>query len=181
MNSQNQTIVAFIGGGNMSSSIIGGLIGSGWPGDNFRVSDPQDAQRDKLQGRFAVRCFKDNNDCVEDADVVVLSVKPQMLKHAVESIGPSITARTPLLISIAAGINSASIANWIGREIPIVRVMPNTPALVNCGVSGLFAGSLATTDQKKLAEQLMRAVGEVIWVEHEDLIDTVTGVSGSGP
>ncbi|MGB5708276.1 MAG: pyrroline-5-carboxylate reductase [Arenicellales bacterium] len=181
MSNPDRPIVAFIGGGNMSSSIIGGLIKSGWPTEKIRVSDPVAEQRQKLITQYSIYCFEENGACVDGAEVVVLGVKPQMLKEAVASIADQLSEQTPLLVSIAAGIPSDSIISWIGRELPFIRVMPNTPALVNCGVSGLFANSLTTKPQRQLAESLMHAVGEVIWVNDENLIDTVTGVSGSGP
>lgn len=181
MNNQYEPTIAFIGGGNMSSSIIGGLINSGWSNQKIRASDPDDFQRQKLSDKFAVSCFKENAACADDAEVIVLAVKPQKLEQAVSSIATLLASKQPLIISIAAGIPSESILKWIGKDLPIIRVMPNTPALVNSGVSGLFAGSLVTPPQTELAEYLMQAVGEVVWVEREDLIDTVTGVSGSGP
>ena len=165
----------------MSTSIIGGLIHSGWPNKNIRVSDPVEAQRHELENKFGVQCFSENPDCAEPADVVVLGVKPQILEAAVNSISHAIKLSEPLVISIAAGIPSDSIVRWIGRDLPVVRVMPNTPALVNRGVSGMYATPQVDQAQKGLAEQLLRAVGEVVWVENEELIDTVTGVSGSGP
>ena len=181
MNKQIQPTVAFVGGGNMSSSIIGGLINSGWSNKNIRVADPLDSQRQKLYDEFDISCFEENTGCVIGAGVVVLAVKPQIIEQALVPIANSLASEQPLIISIAAGIPSESILRWIGKDLPIIRVMPNTPALVNSGVSGLFAGSLVTPTQADLAEQLMRAVGEVVWVEQESLIDTVTGISGSGP
>ncbi|MCY3767899.1 MAG: pyrroline-5-carboxylate reductase [Gammaproteobacteria bacterium] len=175
------TTLAFVGGGNMARSIIGGLISSDWPADRILVSDPSGSQRDFLQTQFNVSCFADNCQCVETADIVILAVKPQRLKQALDSIRNPLIARRPLLISIAAGIRSTTIAHWVGGALPIVRVMPNTPALVNCGVSGLMANPLASDQQKRDSEQIMRAVGEVVWVDSDEDIDTVTGISGSGP
>lgn len=165
----------------MSTSIIGGLIKSGWPNQNIRVSDPLETQRHDLENEFGVRCFSENTDCVAHADVVMLGVKPQILEVAVNSIAAELNSTNPLIVSIAAGISSNSIIKWIGRDLAVVRVMPNTPALVNSGVSGMYATPQVEQLQKELAERLMRSVGEVVWVEREDLIDTVTGVSGSGP
>ena len=173
--------LAFIGGGNMARSIIGGLVSSGWPVDRVRVSDPSRSQRDFLEDEFNLSCFEDNGQCVETAETVILAVKPQVLRQALDSIRDPLVARQPLLISIAAGIRSTTIARWVGEEIPIVRVMPNTPALVNCGISGMMANPLASDQQKRDAEQIMRAVGEIVWVDSDEDIDTVTGISGSGP
>ncbi len=176
--------LAFIGGGNMARSIIGGLVSSGWPVDRIRVSDPSGSQRGILEDQFNLSCFEDNGQCVETADIVMLAVKPQVLRQALDSIRDPLVVRQPLLISIAAGIRSTTLAHWVGEEIPkipIIRVMPNTPALVNCGISGMMANPLASDQQKRDAEQIMRAVGEVVWVDSDEDIDTVTGISGSGP
>ncbi len=176
----NQSI-AFIGGGNMARSIIGGLITAGWSKEKLFASDPLADQRDNLENDFGIKCFDDNNQCIEHADIVVFSVKPQMMKAVVQSSGPALVKKQPLLISIAAGIRMADILSWAGKTMAFIRVMPNTPALVNCGVSGLLANDLATDDQRNAAENIMRAVGEIVWVNNESDIDAVTGVSGSGP
>lgn len=176
--------IAFIGGGNMARSIIGGLISSCWQADNIFVSDPSKAQRNLLAQQFNIACYEHNKQCASRANIVVLSVKPQVLKQAVQSIR-TILKHNPLLISIVAGIKISTIIKWLGeempQEIPIVRAMPNTPALVNCGVSGLLANAHADSFHKQTAAQIMQAVGQVIWVDSESDIDTVTGISGSGP
>jgi pyrroline-5-carboxylate reductase len=179
--SSEPPVVGFIGGGNMAASIIGGLLSAGWPAQNIRVSDPQEKQRDSLTERFGICCFDDNVTCIDSADVVIFAVKPQVLRAAVESVAITLRENTPLLVSIVAGISCDDTLRWVGANLPFVRVMPNTPALVNQGVSGLFANKFASSKQKQLSESLMRAVGEVVWVQDEKLIDTVTGVSGSGP
>ena len=175
------TKLAFIGGGNMSRSIIGGLVSSGWQGSNISVSDPVAEQRDLLQESFGVNCYEDNNHCIEQADVVIFSVKPQILKLAALSVNQQIVRDKPLLISIAAGIKISQVLNWIGMDLPFIRVMPNTPALINQGVSGLLANDLASVANKSDAEVIMQAVGPVVWVNEEKNIDAVTGISGSGP
>lgn len=165
----------------MTSSIAGGLIRSGWPADQITVSDPMDEQRKSLQKQLGIRTTADNLECLEASDIVVLAVKPQVLKQVVGSIASGLRARKPLVVSIAAGIPSASILGWIGSELPLVRVMPNTPALVGQGVSGLYATSATSAEQRALTTKIMAAVGATVWVDSEPLIDTVTGVSGSGP
>ncbi len=181
-NSSSETpVIAFIGGGNMAASIIGGLLGSGWLAKDIRVSDPQEKQRESLTERFGICCFDDNVGCIKPADIVIFAVKPQVLRAAVESVATTLRENTPLLVSIVAGISCDDTLRWVGANLPFVRVMPNTPALVNQGVSGLYANSFVTNRQKQLAESLMRAVGKVVWVPDEKMIDTVTGVSGSGP
>jgi len=181
MQSFPDKVIAFIGGGNMASSIIGGLVSSGWPASMIRVSDPVDSQRENLSQKFGVQCYEDNQLCIESADVVILAVKPQMLRQVVTPISSSLQDSTPLIISIVAGISSRDTMDWIGVNLPFIRVMPNTPALVNRGVSGLYATSSTSDSQRELAATLMKSVGEVVWVNQESLIDTVTGVSGSGP
>ncbi len=177
------TKIAFIGGGNMARGIIGGLINSGWAAGDLSVADPVGAQREGVAERFGVGCFEDNARCAERGDVVVLAVKPQLMRPAVESVAEALQRRSakPLLISVAAGIRCDDVLRWAGGALALVRVMPNTPALVNAGISGLFANDLVTAQQRALAQTILRAVGETVWVEREALIDTVTGVSGSGP
>ena len=175
------TKLAFIGGGNMTGSIIGGLINSGWLAGNLFASDPATERREKLYKQFRITCFADNAECAEQGDAVVLAVKPQFLRQAVESIATVLQQQKPLLISIAAGIRCADVLRWAGGQLALVRVMPNTPALVNAGISGMFANELVDEARRKLAQSIMHAAGETLWVERETLLDTVTGVSGSGP
>jgi len=173
--------IAFIGGGNMALSIIGGLITSGWSNNHIYVSDPSFEQRKNLQSRFNINCFENNEDCIMEADTVIFATKPQMLKQAAQSVGQQLAEQRPLIISIAAGVISSDILRWLGIELPLVRVMPNTPALINRGVSGFYSNDLCTESQRTLAETIMQAVGKVVWVDSEKDIDTVTGISGSGP
>ena len=174
-------LIAFIGGGNMAGSIIGGLVASGWPADRIRVADPDDGRREAVIREHGVDAWRDNDECVDGADIVVLAVKPQVLRDVVSPLADRLAQGNPLLISIAAGIRSGDILGWTGADLPIVRVMPNTPALVNRGVSGLWANDRTDARQRAEAERTMSAVGRVVWVDDEALIDTVTGVSGSGP
>jgi pyrroline-5-carboxylate reductase len=173
--------IAFIGGGNMANSIIGGLVSSGWPTTSIVASDPSVEQRVLLESSFAVNTFEENKAAVEEAEIVVFSVKPQVMKQAIESVQIELIRSNPLIISIAAGIRTSDALRWIGQDMAFVRVMPNTPALVNSGVSGLLANAGTSSSQKQIASQIMEAVGQVVWVENEEDIDTVTGISGSGP
>ncbi len=173
--------IAFIGGGNMAASIIGGLLASGWPANAIRVADPSAERRAFLESEHGITCFTDNGECISDAGSVVLAVKPQVLRDVVAPLSGQLGEQQPLLISIVAGIRSADVLGWIGAELPYVRVMPNTPALVNRGVSGLWANEHTGEEQRARAEETMRAVGAVVWVDDEAGIDAVTGVSGSGP
>ncbi len=178
---QKTTVIAFVGGGNMAGSIIGGLVASGWPVENIRVSDPDPERRKMLAQHYGVTCLADNVRCIQGVDAVILSVKPQVMKEVVIPLRTVLQHECPLLISIAAGIRSTDILRWVGRELAFVRVMPNTPALIRKGVSGLWANVWTVPVQRDMAEETMGAVGDVVWVNAESEIDIVTGISGSGP
>ena len=175
------SITAFIGSGNMARSLIGGLVDSGTAPESILASDPDAAQRQRLTEQFKVRTCDDNTTVAEIADVLVMAVKPQVMREALLPLGPILRERRPLLISIAAGVTIDSMTAWIGGQPAIVRVMPNTPALVGAGASGLFANEAVSNTQREVAQSIMQAVGVSVWVSHEALIDTVTAVSGSGP
>ena len=171
--------IAFIGAGNMAASLIGGLLAQGIPASHIRASDPGAEQRAKIAGEHGIALFTDNAEAILDADVIVLATKPQELKDVCLALAPSLQDGQ-LLVSIAAGISCASLGNWLGAR-PIVRCMPNTPALLRQGVSGLYANAEVNPTQRELAEQLLAAVGMALWLENEQQIDAVTAVSGSGP
>ena len=171
--------IAFIGAGNMAASLIGGLLAQGIPASHIRASDPGAEQRAKIAAEHGIALFADNAEAILDADVVVLATKPQVLKDVCLALAPSLQDGQ-LLVSIAAGISCASLGNWLGAR-PIVRCMPNTPALLRQGVSGLYANAEVNPTQRELAEQLLAAVGMALWLENEQQIDAVTAVSGSGP
>jgi pyrroline-5-carboxylate reductase len=165
----------------MASSIIGGLIKKGHPAANIAASDPLAGNLQKLAMLGPVITKNSNADAVRDANVVVLAVKPQVLKTVAEDLAPALTAKKPLVISIAAGIELASLERWLGSDIPIVRCMPNTPALIQLGATGLYANSLVSTTQRETADQVLASIGIARWVESEDALHAVTAVSGSGP
>ncbi|MFV1972432.1 MAG: pyrroline-5-carboxylate reductase [Thiohalobacterales bacterium] len=173
--------LAFIGGGNMAGSLIGGLIADGWNPGSIRVADPDPQQTDRLVQRFAVTTTQDNRSALEQADAVVLAVKPQVMKAVVDELVEVIAAQQPLVISIAAGIRETALRDWLGKDTAIVRTMPNTPALVQSGATALFANPAVSEEQRNLAESVLRAVGLTLWVDNEDLMDAVTALSGSGP
>jgi pyrroline-5-carboxylate reductase len=173
--------LAFIGAGNMAASIIGGLVGKGFAPQHIVASDPQPATLERLKAVAPVRTVEDNAEAIAAADVVVLAVKPQVLRAVLEPLGAALQQRRPLIISIAAGIQIASIERWLGAPLPIVRCMPNTPALVRCGATGLFANAAVDAQQRALADDILRAVGIALWVDSEAQLDAVTAVSGSGP
>ncbi len=171
--------IGFIGAGNMARSLIGGLIASGLPGGNIRASDPDAGKGRALADDFGIATGDDNQRIVDDCDVVVLSVKPQVLKGVCESL----RARPDCLyLSIAAGIPTRAIGRWLGGgELAIVRAMPNTPALLQASASALYANPQTSAAQRESAEAILRAVGLALWLEDEEQMDAVTAVSGSGP
>ena len=173
--------IAFIGAGNMASSIIGGLATEGFDPQSITASDPHPESLVNLQKLAPVKITNDNHQAIADADVVVLAVKPQMMKPVLEDLACSAQQHKPLIISIAAGIKSNSLDTWLGGDMSIVRCMPNTPALVQTGATALFANAMVNGEQKMLADRILRAVGTVLWVEQEEALDAVTAVSGSGP
>lgn len=173
--------IAFIGGGNMARSLIGGLIAGGCPPAQLRVADPQAEQLDYLRNKFGVHVTSDNADAVAGAEIVVLAVKPQIMRDAATAIRAAVASQSTLVISIAAGIDVAALQRWLGADTAIVRCMPNTPALVRAGATALYANPKVTEAQREKAESILRAVGIVQWVGEESLMDAVTALSGSGP
>lgn len=174
--------LTFVGGGNMASALIGGLIATGAQPRDFRVVEPFAAQRDKLAARFAgIALFGEPTAAaVSGADLVVLAVKPQQMREAAQALAPHI-GNVPAVMSIAAGTRIRDMTRWLGGYTRIVRAMPNTPALVGAGISGMFAASDVVADSRALAARVLEAVGAVIEVEREELLDAVTGISASGP
>ncbi|MGD8573834.1 MAG: pyrroline-5-carboxylate reductase, partial [Gammaproteobacteria bacterium] len=173
--------ITFIGGGNMATSLIGGLLNSHTSPEQIRVAEPDSERRDALARRFGIRAFEANADAAAEADVIVIAVKPQVLREVAVGLADTVQARRPLVMSIAAGIAEPDISRWLGGDAAVVRTMPNTPALLKSGASALFANTRVSEEQRELAESIMRAVGITVWVEDERLMDAVTAVSGSGP
>ena len=173
--------IAFIGGGNMATSLIAGLIDEGVPPDTVWVTDVDEARLALLQERYEVRTTGDNDVAVSRAQTVVLAVKPQVMADVVHGIAGSARAGEPLIVSIAAGVTEAKIREGLGYDAAIVRTMPNTPALVRAGATALYANASTATEQRARADAILRAVGLTVWVDDESLIDAVTAVSGSGP
>jgi pyrroline-5-carboxylate reductase len=174
--------IAFIGGGNMTRAIVAGLRQSRFPAQRIFISEPLESQREILLDEFPGSVVTGDNDAVlRDATSVVLAVKPQVLPAVCKRLATSVQERKPLVISIAAGIHSRSIENWLGGNLAIVRVMPNQPAILRLGVSGMFANERANAEDIARATEILSAVGSVVIVDTEDDIDTVTAVSGTGP
>jgi pyrroline-5-carboxylate reductase len=174
--------IGFIGGGNMARAVVRGLIDSGYDASAIAVADPQDAARDALVRDFpGITVEAENSAVVVGADCVVLAVKPQVLPGICPALVETVQRQRPMIVSIAAGVRGDDIDKWLGGDLAVVRVMPNQPALLRLGVSGLYANPKTTPDQVEIATQIMQAVGTVIPVDSETLIDSVTAVSGSGP
>jgi pyrroline-5-carboxylate reductase len=173
--------IGFIGGGNMATSLISGLTAAGHEPSNIWVSDINAEQLKSLAERLKVNVTASNEMVVNESDVVVLAVKPQIMRDVAKQIAPAIRQRKPLVVSIAAGISERSLSAWLGEDIAIVRCMPNTPALVLTGATALHANDKVGTEQRSMAENILRSVGIALWVKDEKELDAVTAVSGSGP
>ena len=173
--------VRFVGAGNMATSLIGGLINRGFLPSQITASDPGGHQRQVVTEKFGVKTFSDNNEHFGIPDVVVLAVKPQIMKQVALDVAESVIETGALVISIAAGIKIEHLEQWISKDIPIVRSMPNTPALIGEGATGIFANANVSREQKHLTEAILDSVGISHWVDEEYKIDVVTALSGSGP
>ncbi len=173
--------IAFVGAGNMASSIIGGLLDSGHPADRISAADPFPDSLERLRAVAPVAVYGDNAAAVEGADIVILAVKPQVMAEAAGSIATAVQTSRSLVISIAAGVTIASMQSRLGPDAAIVRCMPNTPALVGSGASGLFANDNTSAQQRAFAELALSAVGITCWVDSEAELDAITALSGSGP
>jgi pyrroline-5-carboxylate reductase len=170
--------IAFIGGGNMASAIIGGLIRQGMPAQQIQVIEPMTAQKDKLKQQWDIRVFEEAGVSLTSATLVVWAIKPQMFRDAAMPV--SVYGQHALHLSVAAGIRSESIALWLNSQ-RVVRAMPNTPALVGKGISGLFARAGVTAADRLAVERVIKTTGDFLWLAEETQLDAVTALSGSGP
>jgi pyrroline-5-carboxylate reductase len=173
--------IVFIGGGNMGRALLGGLIADGTPAERLAAAEPDPARRAALASEFGMRTALQGADLVGEASVVVLAVKPQVLRDVARGLADHFGGRRPLVVSIVAGVTEADIDAWLGGGFPIVRCMPNTPALVRQGISALHANARVAAEQRAQAQRILAAVGSVVWVPDETQLDAVTAVSGSGP
>jgi pyrroline-5-carboxylate reductase len=173
--------IAIIGAGNMGSALISGLIKNNHPSDHILASDCSIEKLQALKNNFGINTSQENIKAIEFADVVIFAIKPQLFQTIAIDLAQTIHKRNPLILSVAAGIREASIQQWLGEKTAIVRVMPNTPALINCGAAGLYANACVTQEQRNIAESILRSVGVTVWLEDEKSIDTVTALSGCGP
>ena len=172
-------IITFIGGGNMAGALIGGL--SDAPGDHhIRVADPDENVRAALEARHGVQTHADGRAALPGADIVVLAVKPQVTPAVMAEIGPGLGPEQ-LLLSVAAGITLDALHGWIAADVPVVRTMPNSPALLGLGVTGLYADERCSEAHRAQADLVMGACGQTVWLAEEDQLDAVTAISGSGP
>lgn len=170
--------ICFIGGGNMASALIGGMLGRGMSPAHIRVAEIDPEGRARLRSQFGVTAVDNIADAVSGSDMIVLAVKPQQLREVAQRLAGLLAGQ--LLISIAAGIRAGDLARWAGSQA-VVRAMPNTPALIQSGMSGLYALPAVSAVQREQAQGILAAVGETLWLQDETMLDAVTAISGSGP
>jgi len=171
--------VTFIGGGNMAAALIGGLLQQGYSATQICVVEINAGTRKKIKDEYSVTVTENLTDGIADSNIIILAVKPQQLPSVTQELAPLL--KTHLVISIVAGIRTKEISRWLCGYTQIIRAMPNTPALVRAAITGLFALPKVNTEEKNSAETILKAVGSVLWIEHEELLDAVTAISGSGP
>ena len=171
--------ITFIGGGNMAVALIGGLRKQGFSAAGIQVVEPFAASREKLTETFGVRCTEAADAAALNCEAMVLAVKPQQLKEAVAPFRGKLDNQ--LVISIAAGLRMADISRWLGNYRKLVRTMPNTPALIGAGITGMCADPSVDLEGRTNAEKILKAVGSTVWIKDEEQMDAVTAVSGSGP
>jgi pyrroline-5-carboxylate reductase len=181
MNKEADMKITFIGGGNMATALIAGLAGQLTAGANIHVVDPNGDQLARLAANYGVTTAPQIDAAAGASDVIVLAVKPQQMREVAAALLPELRGEPPLVLSIAAGVRSADLARWLGGYGAIVRTMPNMPALIGQGITGMVAMAGVSAAQKAAADDIMKAVGATIWLDDEALIDPVTAVSGSGP
>jgi pyrroline-5-carboxylate reductase len=177
--------IGFIGGGNMASALIGGLIKQGAQAKNMFVADPFDQTRQRLESDLSIICAASVDKLapqIENCDVLLMAVKPQQFKEAASELALVLKslANKPLCLSVAAGIKTADMIKWLGHQ-RIIRAMPNTPALIGEGMTGLFADTHISAADQSLASSICEAVGKIVWVDSEKQMDDITAISGSGP
>lgn len=173
--------IAFIGGGNMTRSLVGGLVNDGYDTGLICVADPDAEQRQWFTEQFGIKVMASNTGAIAQAEVVILAVKPQVLHEVSLELRGAVEPSRHFVISIAAGVRLQALEQWLGGDNPIVRAMPNTPALVQSGAIALSANPMVTDEQREMAESVMRSVGLTLWLDDEAQMDAVTALSGCGP
>jgi len=173
--------LAILGGGNMGRALIGGLLRRGTRPEQISVGESVPAARESLMSEFGVNASADNPAAIAGASVVVIAVKPQDTAAVLKPLQPLLRRDRPTVLSVAAGIRVSALETWCGPDVPVVRAMPNRPALVGAGASGLYAPAHVDSARRAAVEHVMQAAGEVVWVGSEEALDVVTALSGSGP
>lgn len=177
---ENKTVIGFIGAGNMAYALIKGLLNNGFDANQINISDPNEELLRNRESELKVSTYPDNASLLSNSDVIFFAVKPQVLSNVCLEL-KGIVKSKHLFVSIVAGIRSSDINRWLGGNFSLIRTMPNTPALFQSGVTGLFANELVDNEQKSLVSSILSSVGECFWVNEEKLIDAITAISGSGP
>ena len=177
---ENKTVIGFIGAGNMAYALIKGLLNNGFDANQINISDPNEELLRNRESELKVSTYSDNASLLSNSDVIFFAVKPQVLSNVCLEL-KGIVKSKHLFVSIVAGIRSSDINRWLGGNFSLIRTMPNTPALFQSGVTGLFANGLVDNEQKSLVSSILSSVGECFWVNEEKLIDAITAISGSGP
>ena len=177
---ENKTVIGFIGAGNMAYALIKGLLNNGFDANQINISDPNEELLRNRESELKVTTYSDNASLLSNSDVIFFAVKPQVLSNVCLEL-KGIVKSKHLFVSIVAGIRSSDINRWLGGNFSLIRTMPNTPALFQSGVTGLFANELVDNEQKSLVSSILSSVGECFWVNEEKLIDAITAISGSGP
>jgi len=171
--------ICFIGGGNMATALIGGMLGKDFVPQQISVVEINAENRTRIWNDFSIQTFENFSEGIAHSQIILLAVKPQQLREVSLQLAPSLRSEQ-LLISIAAGVRAADLARWIGSQM-IVRAMPNTPAMIRNGITGLYALSAVSDTQRDQAQKIMATVGETIWLQDEMMMDAITAISGSGP
>ena len=177
---ENKTVIGFIGAGNMAYALIKGLLNNGFDANQINISDPNEELLLNRESELKVTTYSDNTSLLSNSDIIFFAVKPQVLSSVCLELKGVVKSKH-LFVSIVAGIRSSDINRWLGGNFSLIRTMPNTPALFQSGVTGLFANEVVDNEQKSLVESILSSVGECFWVNEEKLIDAITAISGSGP
>ncbi len=177
---ENKTVIGFIGAGNMAYALIKGLLNNGFDANQINISDPNEELLQSRESELEVTTYSDNTSLLSNSDIIFFAVKPQVLSSVCLELKDVVKSKH-LFVSIVAGIRSSDINRWLGGNFALIRTMPNTPALFQTGVTGLFANELVNNEQKSLVSSILSSVGECFWVDEEKLIDAITAISGSGP
>lgn len=177
---ENKTVIGFIGAGNMAYALIKGLLNNGFDANQINISDPNEELLQSRESELKVTTYSDNTSLLSNSDIIFFAVKPQVLSSVCLELKGFVKSKH-LFVSIVAGIRSSDINRWLGGNFALIRTMPNTPALFQTGVTGLFANELVNNEQKSLVSSILSSVGECFWVDEEKLIDAITAISGSGP